>query len=399
MAFFKPSKLSFLIKLKVCCLFFIVLIASKVHAAHKLSPQAQVSLITISPGSDLYAAFGHSTLWVLDGETGVDRVYNYGTFDFNQPNFYLNFVRGHLDYSLSVYPFEDQYASAMYEGRGITQQVLELDSLQKQRIYDFLEWNALPANNRYLYDFYLDNCSSRLRDVLQNACGKALVYDSKIATPYSFREWMNLFLVPHPWSALGMNIGLGAPSDRQTNYLTQMYLPINLKLGISTASLSGHVLTKGETEILPSVLESDMESHSVWVFVCLVFVLAIVFCFSKGRFAIMQNIFDLFLMLLVFLLGIVLALLWFATNHWVCAWNTDLLWANPLVLSYIGLYTALKNNTVLRISCYATLLLSFAYFTVAYLLPEKPLLVLFPFIMALQLRVYYRLQNTKTPAA
>ena len=385
--------------LKVSIFLYLLFCAAKSHAAHKLSPQAQVSLITISPGSDLYAAFGHSTLWVLDGETGVDRVYNYGTFDFNQPNFYLNFVRGHLDYSLSVYPFEDQYASAMYEGRGITQQVLDLDSAQKQSIYDFLEWNALPENNRYLYDFYLDNCSSRLRDVLQNACGKALVYDSKIATPYSFREWMNLFLVPHPWSALGMNIGLGAPADRQTNYLTQMYLPINLKLGVSTASLSGRDLTKGETEILPSVLEIQMEGHSVWYFVLSVFVLATLLCFSNGRFAFVQNIFDLSLLFVVFLLGITLALLWFATNHWVCAWNTDLLWANPLVLSYVGLYTTWKNKPFLRYLCMGTLLLSFAYFTVAYLLPEKPLLVLFPFIMALQIRVYYRLQNIKTPAA
>ena len=182
----------------ISLLAFILLISfGEGFSADKLSAKAQISLITISPGSDLYSAFGHSTLWILDTENNIDRVYNYGTFDFEQPNFYMNFVKGHLDYTLTAYSFEEQYLMTQYEGRGLSQQVLNLDSAQKQRLYDFMEWNALPENMHYLYDFYLDNCSSRLRDVLKTTAGDSLVYDKNISTSYSFREWMNICLVPH----------------------------------------------------------------------------------------------------------------------------------------------------------------------------------------------------------
>ena len=204
--------------------FIFVLFAQQTFSAQKLTKQAQISLITISPGSDLYSAFGHSTLWILDTEQNIDRVYNYGTFNFGQPNFYLNFVKGHLDYTLSAYTFEEQYLSTQYEGRGLSQQVLNLDSNQKQILYDFLEWNSLPENSHYLYDFYLDNCSSRFRDILQTKLGKELVFNKTISTTYSFRDWMNICLIPHPWSALFMNIGLGAPADKQTDSLRALWI-------------------------------------------------------------------------------------------------------------------------------------------------------------------------------
>ena len=292
------------IKKQAFLAFLFLLFAQQTFSAEKLSSHAQISLITISPGSDLYSAFGHSTLWILDTEQNIDRVYNYGTFDFDQPNFYLNFVKGHLDYTLSVYSFEEQYLSTQYEGRGLSQQVLNLDSIQKQRLYDFLEWNSLPENRHYLYDFYLDNCSSRFRDVLQKNCGRELVFDKTISTPYSFRDWMNICLTPHPWSALFMNIGLGAPADKKTDYLTQMYLPVNLRLGISTASNHAKPLVKTENELLyPIETETQNGSTSILFVTSIILLFSLLLSFSKKRFPIIERIFDISLFSFVTLLG------------------------------------------------------------------------------------------------
>lgn len=372
--------------------FIFVLFAHQTFSAQKLSNQTQISLITISPGSDLYSAFGHSTLWILDTEQNIDRVYNYGTFNFDQPNFYLNFVKGHLDYTLSAYTFEEQYLSTQYEGRGLSQQVLNLDSNQKQRLYDFLEWNSLPENSHYLYDFYLDNCSSRFRDVLQTNCGKELVFDKTISTPYSFRDWMNICLIPHPWSALFMNIGLGAPADKQTDYLTQMYLPINLKLGVSTATNHGKPLVKSENELLdPIEIEPQNGSIDIWISTGILLLIALLLIISNGRFKIIERIFDISLFSFVTILGLALTLLWLCTDHWVCASNTDLLWANPFSFVYLLLLTKLKSNKTVYFISISILGLSFCYFTFGFLFPEKPVFVLFPFIIALQARVIYHL--------
>lgn len=392
MSKYTMARIKTAIKRQAFLAFLFLLFTQQTFSAERLSNKTQISLITISPGSDLYSAFGHSTLWILDTEQNIDRVYNFGTFNFDQPNFYLNFVKGHLDYTLSVYSFEEQYLSTRDEGRGLSQQVLNLDSGQKQRLYDFLEWNSLPENSHYLYDFYLDNCSSRFRDVLQTNCGKELVFDKTISTPYSFRDWMNICLIPHPWSALFMNIGLGAPADRKTDYLTQMYLPINLKLAISTATNHAKPLVKSENELLdPIEIEPQNGTTDIWISTGIVLLIALLLIISKSRFPILERIFDISLFSFVTILGLALALLWLCTDHWVCASNTDLLWANPFSFIYLFLLTKLKSKKSIYHISISTLVLSFGYFTFGFLLPEKPVSILFPFIIALQVRVIYHL--------
>ena len=135
-------------------------------SAQTLSDRAEVSLLTCGPGTDLYATFGHSALQISDPVTGVDRVYNYGTFDFDTEGFYLKFTRGKLNYILSVSGFEYFLREYQYSGRWVYRQVLDLNPEQAQALFDYLEWNALPENREYKYDFFYDNCSTRIRDVL-----------------------------------------------------------------------------------------------------------------------------------------------------------------------------------------------------------------------------------------
>ncbi len=122
-----------------------------------------MSVITCGPGTDeLYASFGHSAFRVLDRENKIDRVYNYGTFDFNTPNFYGKFAQGKLLYQLSAYNFGNFLKSYHRENRWVKGQVLDLDVNQVQKVFDFLEENAKPENRSYNYDFFYDNCSTKL---------------------------------------------------------------------------------------------------------------------------------------------------------------------------------------------------------------------------------------------
>ena len=140
----------------------------------RLSEAAQISVLTCGAGQELYTAFGHSAFRVQDPIQEIDVVYNYGTFDFRAPNFYTNFARGRLIYTLSRQRFENFLYEYEYEKRWVKEQILDLDQQQKNALIVFLENNYLPENRDYRYDFLYDNCSTKLPDVLSQILGNQL---------------------------------------------------------------------------------------------------------------------------------------------------------------------------------------------------------------------------------
>ena len=141
-----------------------------------LSEAAEISIITIGPGKNLYDKFGHSAFRVKDEANGIDWAYNYGTYDFNTPNFYTKFAQGKLNYNLSVAYFEAFYQNYVQENRWVKEQVLNLSSTEKNELFQYLQNNATPENRGYLYDFFFDNCATRIRDVLKAVLGEELQY-------------------------------------------------------------------------------------------------------------------------------------------------------------------------------------------------------------------------------
>jgi len=132
---------------------------------------AKVSLLTCSPGSELYSKFGHSAIRVYDPYEGTDIVFNYGLFDFNTPNFYLKFIRGKLPYQLGIQRFYNFMWDYQSEGRKVVETPLMLDLAAQRKLLDFLEYNYRPENRQYPYDFFFDNCASRIRDVVEQSPG------------------------------------------------------------------------------------------------------------------------------------------------------------------------------------------------------------------------------------
>ena len=141
----------------------------------RLSDGAQVSLITYTPGAELYQAFGHSAIRVRDDFLGMDRLYNFGVFDFETPNFYVKFAHGDLWYQLAVSASEEELRAVGAYGQGVTELPLNLRPVQRQSLFEALEINLLPENRFYRYDFILDNCSTRPRDVIERITGSPVI--------------------------------------------------------------------------------------------------------------------------------------------------------------------------------------------------------------------------------
>ena len=197
-------------------LFFIFITTTCFAQQIQLSPKAEVSVITCGPGTDeLYASFGHSAFRVLDLENKIDRVYNYGTFDFATPNFYGKFAQGKLLYQLRAYNFGNFLRGYHDENRWVKGQVLDLTSIQVQEVFDFLENNAKPENRSYNYDFFYDNCSTKLFDVLEQVLGDNIIFESDFDKEnYTHRDLIELYMGHQPWADFGIDLALGADIDR-----------------------------------------------------------------------------------------------------------------------------------------------------------------------------------------
>lgn len=295
-----------------------------------LSKDAEISLLTCSPGEELYSLFGHSAMRVRDVSQDLDIVFNYGTFAFNE-DFYYNFSMGRLNYRLAVQQFDGFMREYVHYKRGVVEQVLDLDSLQKAKIFDFLKWNYLPENRYYPYDFFYDNCSSRLRDVLDTILNDQIVWaDLMEESEPSFRNIIDRYLIYHPWGDFGIDLGLGLPCDKVPNSREYMFLPDKLLEAYDNAEVNGKPLVVRKHNLLEA--EGLKESWSLsnptplfWLLFGIVAILSAI-GYRKGR--LLKGL-DLALFVIIGAVGALIFFLWFITDHEATANNFNMLWAWP----------------------------------------------------------------------
>jgi len=303
-----------------------------------LSNEAQISLMTVAPGQELYSTFGHSAIRVFDPLNSLDRCYNYGTFEFDQPNFYMKFLRGRLRYFLDVEATRAFEYFNLRQRRPMREQILQLDSLQRQRLFDLLSENALPENKYYQYDFFYDNCATRIRDIVQETFFRQIVFDSSsIPRPRTMRQLLHPCLTEMPWTRFGIDLILGQAADRQALAEDYMFLPDYVHDQFAATILpSGQPLVQAERAIpefpLPQVAEappSGLFGKPLW---CMILVALIgLLSMANTRAA---RIFDTFFWLTLGLAGLLMAFLWFATDHSATKTNWNLLWAMPTHLLF-----------------------------------------------------------------
>lgn len=323
---------------KMLVAIFLALSFNPSFSQSKLSNKAEISLLTCSPGEELYSLFGHSAVRVSDPAQRLDVVFNYGTFSFDE-DFYFNFTMGRLNYALSVSEMPNFMRDYQYEGRGIEEQILDLDSAQKQAVFNFLVWNARPENREYLYDFFYDNCSSRIRDVLDStlSSGNPSFPDLRRESDPSFRNLIDEYLIYHPWGDFGIDLGLGLPCDKVVASAEYMFLPDQLMLGFEGATLDGHPLVKAERTLLPA--QGLNYAWSIFQPIPLFWIVAAVllaFSFLGRRRQKLWRWIDVLYFIMTGAVGALIFFLWFISDHNATDYNFNMLWAWPTHLLFIA---------------------------------------------------------------
>jgi hypothetical protein len=357
----------------------------------RLSPDASIGLLTCSPGDELYSIFGHSAIRVTDPLQDLDWVFNYGTFDFSDPDFYLNFVRGKLNYILSVTEYRNFEYEYMMDRRSIWEQKLNISRDEKQFLFDSLLTNYRPENRYYLYDFFYDNCATRIRDIFNEGLDREIIYNYQpLETGQSFRELLMPYLTGKPWARLGINLALGMPADKMASPWNYMFLPDHMMTvfghaGISAAGSNNPfvrettTLLRGEEPPAPAFKNSPF----------LVFLLVLLITGVVSYISISNNRiswwYDRLLFGITGALGLLIAFLWFGTDHQVTVWNLNILWANPL---HVIIVFFLNRKFAILLQYYFAInlaLLIILLFTWPFLPQTLPWMVI-PLVLALMVR-------------
>ncbi|MCS6929090.1 MAG: DUF4105 domain-containing protein [Saprospiraceae bacterium] len=306
-------------------------------AQPRLSDQAQISLLTVAPGTMLYSLFGHSALRVYDPVLNLDRCYNYGTFNFDEPNFLLNFCRGRLYYYLDTEPYRYLEYAYLQEGRPFQEQILNLNAQQRQFLFELLEENAREENRYYLYDFFYDNCATRIRDVVEKALFYQITFDTAfLPLGKTMRELLHPYLANRLWTRFGIDLALGQPADRVALARDFMFLPDYMRDMFARARLADTLpLVAEERHQLQWLLPSEANEalgffrNPMWV-MCLIAAVGVATMFSRRA----EQVFDVVFWFVLGLAGLILSLLWFATDHASTKNNWNLLWALPTHLLF-----------------------------------------------------------------
>ena len=333
----------------------------------------QISIITCEPGSELYSIFGHSAIRVIDSNFVADVIYNFGTFDFDDPDFYQKFVQGKLKYFLSVNRAEDFISSYQAENRGVTEQVLLLSATEKRQIRDALAENIKQENRFYLYDFFIDNCTTRLRDLIEKYRQPKLILPAVIPLDNTFRDAIHYYLHKGKmiWSELGIDILLGSPTDAVMTKEQQMFLPDHLMIALDKNKSGNIVLDKKSLFSSENQIENIVLNRPIIYSMLLFFfwVLLTTLARKYHKFKKVLQVFDIALFLILGLLGCLLLFMWVGTDHIMTKNNYNLLWAIPTHVFAVFLVTSRSN--LAKYYYLASAIISFFLIVFYFQLPQE----------------------------
>ena len=319
-----------------------------------LSSESQISVLTCGPGNQVYSLYGHSAIRIKDSSIKLDIVFNYGVFSFNSGNFVYRFAKGQTDYMLAPEQYSDFYRSYLSERRSITEQVLNLTQNEKQKVWDFLVNNARPENRVYRYNFFMDNCSSRIRDVFQNQIDGKLIFNERNGEGKTFRQHATDCQKQIPWLDFSIQLVLGSPSDKIASVYNEMFLPEFLHKHFAEAKIlkdgNEYLLVKKQNILIKEephdIVFFWKYSPEIFFFIFLMVILWISYCEYKLK-KIKYGI-DYSLFIITGFIGF--GILWFVvfSEHPALRPNYNLLWAFPPNLIFILIWTIKKWRPTLK---------------------------------------------------
>lgn len=346
----------------------------------QLSETAWASVLTCGPGNDLYTSFGHSALRICDTANGIDRAYNYGTFNFSTPHFYWKFAQGRLDYCLSRSSMNHFFIENGYEGRSMSEQRLDLSHQELSNLFVMLEWNYMPENRYYRYDFFRDNCATRVRDMVYHSLGRDTVL-SRSAKPVSYRRLLaNALRDTMEWWRLGMDCLLGLAADHRCTAPERMFSPLEMEAELAEATADGKPLVGKSQPLQPSARVPKHRSFPPEVVFWMLFAIVALLSWCGWRRGWKMAWLDRTLFILAGVIGLFLLFMWFGSAYYCTKWNLNVLWASPLLI-----LIAIRLNRSPRWSLWlqeAMFLAALVWIVVCGLAPA-----LIPIVLILALRV------------
>lgn len=322
-----------------------------------------VYIMTMGPGAFVWERFGHNAIWIHDAARQTDIAYNWGLFSFDQEGFIARFLRGQMDYWMEGVDAEATASYYIRTDRSIWVQELNLTPEQRLELRDFAEWNALPENRLYRYDYFRDNCSTRVRDAIDRVLGGALREQTgDVLTDASYRDHTRAAVGEAPILYTGIMLGIGRPSDRKLMAWEEMFMPLRLmervrEVTIETPSGERVPLVRSERQIYQSANLSAEPAQPPPLFgylaTGLLFAIGLVVSVrasGRSRAArVFFRVLTIFWGLVAGIVGTVLVLLWVATDHTAAYANENLFHFNPLILALaVLLPIAVSPDTRMR---------------------------------------------------
>lgn len=352
-----------MIKRIIFVLIIFVSIAASSQAP-KLSNEASISVFTCGRGEELYSTFGHTALRVKDDANQLDVVFNYGTFDFRTENFYLKFVKGDLQYFLSVSSYDDFIIQYQIEKREVIEQTLNLTIQQKQKIFDALNNNIFSTDKYYTYKFIDRNCTTMVADKINEIVSgeKITKIDDK---SISYRSLLYPYFENYFWYKLGINIIFGAKTDEKAE---KLFLPVELMNSLNVIQHDNHKLVLS-TKKLVNGETKNVEFSFLNSIYFVIFLLLLIVATNKNW------VYKSFLFLCG-LLGLFLCLVGLYSEHQEVLWNYNALLFNPLFLLLPFVGNKLSKRLIF-------ILLAMIFIYSLFMFNKPHLVVMLPFIIVI----------------
>lgn len=321
---------------------------------------ADIYLVTCAPGTASYSIYGHTALRISMRNAPFDMVYNWGIFDFSTPNFVYRFAKGKLDYMLGAYSYERFLEEYIAEGRSVWSQKLNLTTEEKEKLFDLINENLKPENVRYRYDFFFDNCATRVRDIVAAAADDTVIFPVKDQAR-TFRQLIDPYQKVLPWLDFGADMLLGLQADRKATVADEMFLPVFLR-----DNFAGSVIIHdGNREPLAGPVETVVDIPAAttgkkpWVpqavfWMVFVFVVLVTFVFKRPG---LEKFIDFVLFFIFSLLALVLVFTNIFSDHDALHLNLLFLGINILIpVLFVMLVAGRKPVKLSRLALTVSLL-------------------------------------------
>ena len=356
-------------KIRAILLIIFLLLTDNISAQNSDSllhqmDSVQISLLTCQPGKEVYSLYGHTAIRYQDKTHNIDIVVNYGLFSFGKPYFILRFIFGLTDYEMGIEPFPDFCSEYASEDRGVIQQTLNLTSQEKFNIANAINENYKPENRVYRYNYFYDNCTTRARDILVKNMNGNIKYVSDDNGASTYRDLIHQWNENHLWARFGNDMLLGVKADMTINSDQKQFLPDNLRKAFDDALIINkngvkEKLVSNTQIIVQQSVQSASEITLLRPMTCSIFLLIITIFITIFEFYKKYRLwgFDLFLMLVDGLAGVILTAMIFS-QHPTVSLNLQLLLLNPLPLFFaVPVIKGIKKGVAHRYCILATILI------------------------------------------